>query len=586
MKVLLVGINSSYVHTCLAIRSIKNYVEFFAKKEKQDFFIDFIEFTINQPIMEIFKSIFCGSPDVLLFSTYIWNGPLIEKIISEIKKILPSVLIGAGGPEFSYGWKKYFNNLSSLDFIMFGEGEKNTYELLKDMNLYKKNNPLQNYFLQDKQYVSGIYYKKNNEIIFTGLNPLIKDLDSIPFSYPELLSNNYDADNKIYYYESSRGCPYSCSYCLSSVDKQVRFKSIEKVFTELDYFLKANVKLVKFVDRTYNLNPERYIKIWQYILKNHNQKTMFHFEIEAEYLSKEALEFLQTVPYGIMQFEIGVQTANKKALKAINRSTNIEILAENIKQIPRTIHQHLDLIAGLPFEDLDSFGKSFDFVMELKPDALQLGFLKVLSGTQMEKYATENGWKYQENPVYEVFSTPYLTFQEISFLKEIEVLVDAFWNKSIFSNTMKFIFRKVSPWTFFYNLCIFAKSINSFQAARKELYWFQLLNDFIEKGFVVPENSHNEELLEKFQDDYFLVLYNLLKYDFVLTGKKGNFPNWYIHHYNKEKHRILLEKNKMLHSTRLAFALSEFETFDFDVKSEEPEKYKGCFEYLIQYKTN
>ena len=188
--------------------------------------------------------------------------------------------------------------------------------------------------------------------------------------------------------------------------------------------------------------------------------------------------------------------------------------------------------------------------------------------------------------MYEVFSTPYLTFQEISFLKEIEVLVDAFWNKSIFSNTMKFIFRKVSPWTFFYNLCIFAKSKNSFQAARKELYWFQLLNDFIEKGFVVPENSHNEELLEKFQDDYFLVLYNLLKYDFVLTGKKGNFPNWYIHHYNKEKHRILLEKNKMLHSTRLAFALSEFETFDFDVKSEEPEKYKGCFEYLIQYKTN
>ena len=189
---------------------------------------------------------------------------------------------------------------------------------------------------------------------------------------------------------------------------------LERVYKDLQIFLDANVPLVKFVDRTYNLNPERYISIWQYILEHHNKKTMFHFEIEAEYLSNEALEFLQQVPAGVMQFEIGVQSANKKTLQAINRSDNIEKLAENIKQIPRTIHQHLDLIAGLPFENLESFGKSFDFVMALKPDALQLGFLKVLSGTQMEKYAKENGWKWMKNPVYETFSTPYMPYEHIS----------------------------------------------------------------------------------------------------------------------------------------------------------------------------
>lgn len=313
---------------------------------------------------------------------------------------------------------------------------------------------------------------------------------------------------------------------------------------------------------------------------------MFHFEIEAEYLTKEALEFLQNVPSGIMQFEIGVQSANKKTLKAINRSVNIETLSENIKKIPRTIHQHLDLIAGLPFEDLASFGKSFDFVMELKPDALQLGFLKVLPGTQMENYAKENGWCYQENPVYEVFSTPCLSFQEISFLKEIEVLVDIFWNKALFSNTMKFIFRKVSSWDFFFGLCLFAKNQNSFQAARKDLYWFQLLYDFIKNRFELSEINNKQNFSKNFNQEDFLVLYDLLKYDFVLQGKKSNFPDWYIHRYDKEKHRILLEENKMLHSSRLAFAYSEFETFDYDVKNKEPEKHKGVFEYLILYKMN
>ncbi|WP_287404706.1 radical SAM protein, partial [Treponema sp.] len=257
-------------------------------------------------------------------------------------------------------------------------------------------------------------------MLFTGNRAFIEDLDDIPFPYPEMIEGKADEDHKIYYYESSRGCPFSCAYCLSSVEKRVRFKSLERTCEEIQFFLDNNIKLVKFVDRTYNLDEERYIGIWDYILKHHNKKTMFHFEIEAEYLSEKALDFLQNVPEGVMQFEMGVQSANKKTLKAINRSANTEELAAKIKRIPRTIHQHLDLIAGLPFEDLESFGKSYDFVMSLRPDALQLGFLKILGGTVMEKYASENGWKWMESPVYETFSTPHLSFGDIAFLKDME----------------------------------------------------------------------------------------------------------------------------------------------------------------------
>lgn len=570
MKVLLIGVNASYMHTCLAVRSIKNYVEKFAKDENQDFEVNFIEFTINQPMMEILKNISKSKADVLVFSTYIWNCQIIENIIPDVKKILPNCIVGAGGPEFSYGWKEYFKRLPSLDFILQGEGESLSYELFKAFNQFSKKNSLNDFFCQDKIDIKGIYFRNNfsKEICFTSNRLLMNDLDAIPFSYPELLTSSFELDNKIYYYESSRGCPYSCSYCLSSVDKTVRFKSLEKVFKELKFFLDAKVRLVKFVDRTYNLKPDRYISIWKYILENHNHKTMFHFEIEAEYLTEEALEFLQTVPKEVMQFEIGVQSANKKTLKAINRSDNIELLSKNIKRIPRTIHQHLDLIAGLPFEDIKSFGKSFDYVMELKPDALQLGFLKILNGTKMQEFAKENGWKWQEKSVYEVFSTPYMPFEDISFLKDIELLVDEFWNKKIFSNTMKFIFRKISPWKFFSLLCKFAQEKKSFDASRKDLYWFNLLNEFFNDNFL---------------SEYKFVLKDLIKYDFVLTGKKGNFPDWYEHRYDKEKHRLLLEQNGMLHSTRLAFAMTEFETFDFDVKNDFPEKSKSVFEYLIIY---
>lgn len=552
MNILLVGINASYMHTNLAIRSIYNYIinqrDYDSKKTQ----INFIEFTINQPIMQIMRQIASYNADVVLFSSYIWNAMLLESLIIDLKKVNQNCLIGAGGPEFSYAPEKYLKKILTLDFIIFGEGEEITWELVKSL----ENNTM---------YPKGVYFLQNAELIFTQNHQLIQNLDDIPFSYPELQTNNFDADNKIYYYESSRGCPYSCSYCLSSVDKTVRFKTLEKVFLELQIFLDANVKLVKFVDRTFNLKPERYIKIWEYIVEHHNGKTMFHFEIEAEYLSKEALNFLQTVPSGIMQFEIGFQSANQKTLKIISRSDNIEKLCTNILALPKTIHKHLDLIAGLPYEDLQSFGKSFDFVMSLKPDALQLGFLKILNGTNMQTYANQNDWKWQENPMYEVFSTPYLSFSDISYLKDIEVLVDEYWNKGLFNKTFDYIFRTMSLWSFFTQLCDYARDNNAFESQRKDLYWFSLLNDFI--------CTFNQSSLLK----------NLLKYDFVKSGKKGNFPQWYNHIYDKEKHRALLEEAGLLHSTRLAYSITEYEVFDYNVQSNEPEKFPQRTELLIRY---
>lgn len=561
MKILLVSLNASYMHTNVAIRSLKAYAQK-NLSENQCPNIEYKEYTINQPIGEVLRSIGFISPDMVLFSTYIWNAEYTCKIIPDIKKILPDCMIGAGGPEFGYSAEKYLKLLPSLDFIMFGEGEVSFTNLVQ-----KVNNGLKELELET---IKGVYFRnKDNKVVYTGNQPLIENIDELPFAYPEILSGDFDPDHKIYYYESTRGCPFGCAYCLSSVDKRVRFKSLELVQKELQIFLDANIKLVKFIDRTYNLNPDRYIPIWQYILEHHNKKTMFHFEIEAEYLSEEALDFLQKVPEGIMQFEMGVQSANKKTLKAVNRSDNIEVLAKKISRIPRTIHQHLDLIAGLPYENLESFGNSYDFVMALKPDALQLGFLKVLNGTEMEEIARKNGWKWMESPAYETFSTPDLSFADIAYLKDVEVATDAFWNKEIFPSTMNYIFRRMSPWKFITAIVDYGQSKEVFTQARKDSFWFELFNEFI--NCVNLENI-NVSLVK-----------DLLRYDFIKAGKKGNFPIWYERHYSKEKHRELIDKNNLFENSHTAYTTTDYEEFSFDVSSEQPEKNPGHFELLIRY---
>lgn len=579
MKILLVSVNASYMHTNLAIRDLKNYADsHFASRggvllsadtecsiKPQ---IEIAEYTINQPIGEVLRGIAASNSDWILFSTYIWNAEYVCKLLPEIKKLLPNCILGSGGPEFGYGAKKYLTSISDLDFIIFGEGE------LTFTDMIEKSCGVPQNLLAKLNDIKGIYYRSNDgEIVFSGNRELIENLNEIPFPYPEIAEGKADPDHKIYYYESSRGCPFGCSYCLSSVDKRVRFKSLERTCDEIQIFLDNNIKLVKFVDRTYNLDENHYIGIWEYIAKHHNGKTMFHFEIEAEYLSENALAFLQNVPAGVMQFEMGVQSANKKTLEAINRSVNIEELAEKIKKIPRTIHQHLDLIAGLPYEDLESFGHSYDFVMELRPDALQLGFLKVLNGTKMEQYAKDNGWKWMESPAYETFSTPYMNFNDIAFLKDVEIVTDAYWNKKSFSYTMNYIFRMMRPWKFISAFVEYARTVNAFLQARRESYWFGILYSFIQ----LEKNNLNCDVLDK------NLVYDLLRYDFVRAGKKGNFPSWYKHNYDKDRHRKLLDENGLLRNSRIGFAMTEYEEFDYNVLAEKPEDEKQHTQLLIKY---
>ena len=540
-RTLLAALNASYSHTNLAVRSIYEYVQMPEK-------CFWAEWTINQPYAEILRGIYSYKPEILIFSTYIWNIELIQKLVVDVKSILPDILIGFGGPEAGYAPYFYLEKLPALDFIVFSDGELTVKEIIVCNG--KNLRSIDGLFLRDE----------TGSVVFTNPRKMPCDLNFLPFAYPEIT----EPDTRIYYYESSRGCPFSCSYCMSSLDKKVRFMPLERVFADIQRFMDNNVKLVKFVDRTFNLNEDRYIAIWNYILAHHNKKTMFHFEIEAEFLSDKALNFLQKVPSGVMQFEIGVQSANKETLKASGRSPNVEKIAENVKRLPKTIHQHLDLIAGLPFEDLESFSHSFDFVMELKPDALQLGFLKILHGTKMEEYCSKNGWKWMKNPPYETFSTPYLSYDEINFLKDIEIVTDAFWNSGNFSKSMNYIGRVKGWWNFFSFAVERGRCSGAFVVQRKESYWFEFL----------------ASLAKEMKDDVF---YELLRFDFISAGKKGNFPDWYIHNYDKEKHRNALCQNEGMDNPKLGFAFSDYETFVFNPLSEKPEDKKGIYEILLIY---
>ena len=543
MKILAAAINARFNHTNIAVRSIVRYVQ-----ERLDCYcdcgIEFAEWTINMSKDQILRGMTVAEPDMVLFSTYIWNSEMVQKIIPDIKKILPHVIIGAGGPEAGFCPEFWLRKFSQVDFIMAGEGEETVLQIALGNRL---------------EDVAGLYLrKKDGNIFFTGTRELICDLDQLPFPYDSF----EDPEHRIYYYESSRGCPFSCSYCMSSMDRHVRFRSVERTCHDIQKFLDANVSLVKFVDRTYNLNEERYLAIWQYILDNHNGKTMFHFEIEAEFLSEKALCFIEKIPSGIMQFEIGVQSCNEKTLEAVGRSKETARLFENIKRIPETIHRHLDLIAGLPYEDLGSFGESFDRVMKLKPDALQLGFLKVLHGTTMKDYAEKNGWQWMEGAPYEVLSTPYLSFVHILFLKDVEILLDAFYNKGIFRRTMDYVIRRTGCRNFFFDAAEKARADGTLDADRKTAYWFDWLARYLEKDSIALE---------------------LLKFDFLSMAKTSRFPVWMKHNYDKSRHLDAMNKNECRFDSRIEFAFSEYDEFTVNPASAEPEKTRGTFRVLFVY---
>ena len=427
MKVLLTAINAKYIHSNPAIYSLRRYA--LEKRPEWERSLGMVEFTINQNLDEILAEIFRQQPDVVAFSCYIWNIQMVESLCRELPKVLPNVEIWLGGPEVSFDGENRLEGWSTVKGIMAGEGEATFYELMEA-------------YMDKKEMVSipgTVVRAEDGQIIQNPVRGYL-NLDDVPFPYENLTG----LEHRIVYYESSRGCPFGCSYCLSSVDRKVRLRSMDLVRKELQFFLDAKVPQVKFVDRTFNVDCEHTRGILEYIKEQDNGITNFHFEIAAELLREEELELLASLRPGLVQLEIGVQTVNPDTLGAICRKADLGQLTEIIGKLVAAgnMHIHLDLIAGLPYEDLASFKNSFDTVYAMKPEQLQLGFLKVLKGSPMHK-AINVEQKYQivyrEQPPYEVLGTQWLSFSDILELKQVEELLETYYNSGQFVLSLQFL---------------------------------------------------------------------------------------------------------------------------------------------------
>ena len=540
MKNILVGINSKYVHTNLAIRYLKKYIE-----ENSNEKIKIYESSINNNIQKIIRDVVEYEPDNIFFSVYIWNVEMVFKITKELKKILPNKRIILGGPEVSYNPDEILEKNLEIDGILIGEGE----------------NVLLNFLTKDIKDVKGVYYREDNKIKFNGFEPLIENLDIIPFPYDD---EELEDVHKIVYYESSRGCPFNCSYCMSSIDKSVRYFSLERTKKDLKKFIDIGTRLVKFVDRTFNLNKDRYMEIWKFLLENYRENITFHFEINANIFDDEVLEFLKKVPRKLFQFEIGVQTTNPSTMKAINRNNSLDRLFHNVTCINKNIHLHLDLIAGLPFEDYETFGKSFDYVYKTKCEMIQLGFLKMLKGTQMKDEGEKYSYKYLDFPPYEILSNEFISYKDICRLKDIEEVLDFYYNSQKFLKSVNFVVENFfeSPFKFFESIGDFYKERGYLEVAHKEVAIFNNFVEYYEK----MNFPKKEEFLE------------YLKFDYLFMGKPGFYPAWIEENKDKELHKNIIEKMSF-RSTREAHKLTELEKFSINIDTKERENINIFFDY-------
>lgn len=421
MKILLAACNAKYIHSNLAVYDLQAYASDYADH------IVLKEYTINQQKDDIMRDIYLEHPDVVCVSCYIWNLSFVKELMADLIKILPGADFWAGGPEVSYDAEKFLTENSEFKGVMVGEGEETFKELA---GYYVEKNP------QDLKNMTGICYRDGDQITHNGWRQIM-NLSSIPFIYKDLS----EFKNRIIYYESSRGCPFSCSYCLSSIDKKLRFRDTETVKKELQFFIDNKVPQVKFVDRTFNCKHDHAMAIWKYINEHDNGVTNFHFEISADLLREEELQEMSTMRPGLIQLEIGVQSTNPDTIKAIHRTMDFEKLKGIVDRIHSfgNIHQHLDLIAGLPYEDYDSFRNSFNDVYALKPQQLQLGFLKVLKGSHMMEMCREYGIVYKTQEPYEVLSTKWLDYDHVLKLKTVENMVEVYYNSGQFQNTLEYL---------------------------------------------------------------------------------------------------------------------------------------------------
>lgn len=419
MNIILTAINAKYIHSNLAVYSLKAYADRYREE------IRVREYTINQPLDDILMDLYEAHPDVVCFSCYLWNIQYVEQIITELAKVLPGVKIWLGGPEVSYDAPQMMRKYPVISGVICGEGEETFRELADHFHGEGKE-------LRD---IRGIVFRDGDGAVIQNESRPVMDLNRIPFVYEDL--ENFR--NRIIYYESSRGCPFSCSYCLSSIDKCLRFRDIELVKRELQFFIDHEVPQVKFVDRTFNCRHGHAMAVWSYIMEHDRGKTNFHFEIAADLLNEEEIRLINSMRPGLIQLEIGVQSANPQTIREICRRMDLEKVRANTARIREkgNVHQHLDLIAGLPYENMESFEHSFNEVYAMRPEQLQLGFLKVLKGSLMHERAEEYGILYQDRAPYEVLSTRWLSYGEIIRLKKIEEMTEVYYNSAQFTNTLR-----------------------------------------------------------------------------------------------------------------------------------------------------
>ena len=472
MKILLAACNAKYIHSNLAVYDLQAYASDYADH------IVLKEYTINQQKDDIMRDIYLEHPDVVCVSCYIWNLSFVKELMADLIKILPGADFWAGGPEVSYDAEKFLTENSEFKGVMVGEGEETFKELA---GYYVEKNP------QNLKDMTGICYRDGDQIIHNGWRQIM-DLSSIPFIYKDLS----EFKNRIIYYESSRGCPFSCSYCLSSIDKKLRFRDTETVKKELQFFIDNKVPQVKFVDRTFNCKHDHAMAIWKYINEHDNGVTNFHFEISADLLREEELQEMSTMRPGLIQLEIGVQSTNPDTIKAIHRTMDFEKLKGIVDRIHSfgNIHQHLDLIAGLPYEDYDSFRHSFNDVYALKSQQLQLGFLKVLKGSHMMEMCREYGIVYKTQEPYEVLSTKWLDYDHVLKLKTVENMVEVYYNSGQFQNTLEYL-EKFFPDAFsiYERLGSFYMEKGYGDVSHTRMRRYEILLEFLED---VPEISMDQ----------------------------------------------------------------------------------------------
>ena len=477
MKILLAACNAKYIHSNLAVYNLRAYASAYQEH------ILLREYTINQTKDEILKDIYLTGADVVCFSCYIWNISFVKDLLCDLHKILPKTKFWAGGPEVSFDAEAFLRKTPQMTGVMIGEGEKTFLELV-------------HYYVDGEgslAEIPGIVYRDGEEIHNNGWRELT-DLSEIPFVYEQL----EDFENKIIYYESSRGCPFSCSYCLSSIDKKLRFRNLELVRRELQFFLDHRVPQVKFVDRTFNCRHEHAMEIWRYILEHDNGVTNFHFEISADLLRDEEIQLMSKMRPGLIQLEIGVQSTNTDTIHAILRHMDLVKLERSVAKIHSfgNIHQHLDLIAGLPYEDYDTFHRSFNDVYGMKPDQLQLGFLKVLKGSLMEQEAQKYGILHKEKEPYEVLSTNWLSYREILKLKRVESMVEVYYNSGQFQNTLEYLVPQFEDAFIFYEkLGAFYEEKGYSEISHSRMRRYEILLEFLKEETQIDAETAAQYML-------------------------------------------------------------------------------------------